>query len=72
MLEKEEFALRLKAIRDKKNLSMVRLSELSGVSADTIKRLERGVQNATAITISKLSKALECDTEYFYDKNYTE
>ena len=53
----------LKAIRLSKGLSQKNLSEASGVSRETICRLEGSRQGSYPSTLRKLAFALECRTE---------
>lgn len=53
---------RVKELRTERVMSLRELSELAGVSKDTIWRLEGGVStNAHPSTIRKLAKALEVE-----------
>ena len=55
---------RLKTKRETKQLSQRKLAELSGVSFRMIQYYEQGVKDinkAHAMTVYKLSEALECD-----------
>lgn len=55
---------RLKTKRETKQLSQRKLAELSGVSVRMIQYYEQGVKDinkAHAMTVYKLSEALECD-----------
>jgi transcriptional regulator with XRE-family HTH domain len=51
--------MRLFELRVEKMLSQEELHQLSGVSRDTISRLERGVSGAQYHTIRRLADALE-------------
>lgn len=55
---------RLKTKRETKQLSQRKLAELSGVSVRMIQYYEQGVKDinkAHAMSVYKLSEALECD-----------
>lgn len=55
---------RLKKKREDKKLSQRELAELSGVSLRMIQHYEQGIKDinkAHAMTVYKLSEALECD-----------
>lgn len=56
----------LKEIREKRNLSQSELAELSKINLRTLQDYEQGhkdINNAKAITLFKLSKALGCNME---------
>ena len=59
----------LKLIRKRKGLTRKELSEKSGVSHETIKALENGINNpydAKVSTLLKLATALNCRVRDFY------
>ena len=45
--------------RRKKNYTREKLSEISGVSENSIKRLEQGIENCVLSTLGKLADALD-------------
>lgn len=45
--------------RRKKNYTREKLSEISGVSENSIKRLEQGIENCMLSTLEKLADALD-------------
>lgn len=45
--------------RRKKNYTREKLSEISGVSENSIKRLEQGIENCMLSTLGKLADALD-------------
>ena len=45
--------------RRKKNYTREKLSEIAGVSANSIKRLEQGIENCMLSTLGKLADALD-------------
>lgn len=53
-----DIAERLKAIRKSKNISVYKLSQLSGVSETHIRDLERGDRNPSFDTLSRLAKPM--------------
>ncbi len=59
---------RLKALRRRRVLSMRELEELSGVSHNTIWRIESGRQGAHPRTIRKLAEALGVEPEELLEK----
>ncbi len=56
----------LKEIRKSKNMSIVELSNKSGLTKVAINNYEKGVSIPRAISLAKLCRALGCD----YDKLY--
>ncbi len=59
---------RLKELRRRRVLSMRELQELSGVSHNTIWRIESGKQGAHPRTVRKLAKALGVEAEELLKK----
>lgn len=58
----KEMSLKLERI--KRNLTQMKLKEISGVSAVTIGKIERGeIENVTLSTYKKLAQALEIPVE---------
>lgn len=56
----------LKQIREEKNITQAKLSELSGVNLQMIQKYEQGVKDinkAQGITLHALAQALECTIE---------
>lgn len=56
----------LKRIREEKNISQSKLSEISGVNLQMIQKYEQGVKDinkAQGITLHALAQALECKIE---------
>lgn len=56
----------LKRIREEKNLTQAKLSEVSGVNLQMIQKYEMGVKDinkAQGITLYKLSQVLDCTIE---------
>ena len=54
-------------LRVSRNIKRCELSQKSGVSLPQITNIEKGrIINPHVITLSKLSKALECDFEEIY------
>lgn len=56
----------LKELRNSRNLSQSKLSELSGVNYQMIQKYEQGVKDinkAQGITLQALARALECKIE---------
>ena len=53
----------LRALRQCAALSQRRLAELAGVSANTVRLLERGSRGAYPVTVRRLASALEVSTK---------
>lgn len=57
-------SITLKKLREKKNITIVMLSELSGVGSGTIGDIERGkIKKSRVETLEKIAKALKLDEE---------
>lgn len=57
---------KLKALRESKNISQAKLSEISGVNIRILQYYEQGykdINKAQAITLYKIAQALECKIE---------
>ena len=55
-----------KRIREEKNITQAKLSEVSGVNLQMIQKYEQGVKDinkAQGITLHALAQALECNIE---------
>ncbi len=50
-------------LRKRKKMSMMALSEKSGIKQSTISRIERGLQEPKITTAYALAKALDCTME---------
>lgn len=56
----------LKRIREEKNITQAKLSEISGVNLQMIQKYEMGIRDinkAQGITLHALAQALECKIE---------
>lgn len=56
----------LKKIREEKNITQAKLSEISGVNLQMIQKYEQGVKDinkAQGITLHNIAQALECTIE---------
>ena len=53
-----DISARLKSVRKSKNMSVYKLSQLSGVSETHIRDLERGDRNPSFDTLDRLSKPM--------------
>jgi transcriptional regulator with XRE-family HTH domain len=58
---REQFAANLRRLRTTAELSQEDLSDLSGLHATEISRLERGVRDPRLSTIVRLARALRVD-----------
>ena len=61
MEPREQFAVNLRRLRTAAALSQEALSELSGLHATEISRLERGVRDPRLSTIVRLARALHVE-----------
>lgn len=62
--------MKLKNVRQDKNISQRELSKLSGVSIRNIQAYEQGqidINNASAVSVYRLCKALNCKYEDILD-----
>ena len=57
-MSKERLGLELRRIREERGLTVEELTEKSGVSATTIRDVERGAREARGDTVAKLAKPL--------------
>jgi transcriptional regulator with XRE-family HTH domain len=57
-VSEERLGLELRRIREERGLTVEELAEKSGVSATTIRDVERGAREARGDTIAKLAKPL--------------
>ncbi len=64
-----ELGTRLKEIRNAKGVSIYRLSELSGLTADHIRKIERDAKVPTVETISRYLKPLGISLSEFFNED---
>jgi transcriptional regulator with XRE-family HTH domain len=57
-VSEEQLGLELRRIREERELTVEQLAEKSGVSATTIRDVERGAREARGDTIAKLAKPM--------------
>jgi transcriptional regulator with XRE-family HTH domain len=57
-VSEERLGLELRRIRQERGLTVEELAEKSGVSATTIREVERGAREARGNTVAKLAKPL--------------
>ncbi len=56
---KKTFIARLKALRRQQGLTQTALAQRAGITREFLARLEKGVQDPTLRTMTKLAKALK-------------
>jgi transcriptional regulator with XRE-family HTH domain len=62
-----KFGLKVKFLREQKNLSQEELGELANLHRTYIGQIERAEKNATLITIEKIANALEVKTSELFN-----
>ncbi|MCL6570219.1 MAG: helix-turn-helix domain-containing protein [Bacillus sp. (in: Bacteria)] len=64
---------RLKIMRTEKELSLSKLSKLTGISKSYLSLIERGIQrNPSLVILEKIAKSLEVDIDYLVNKEKSE
>lgn len=63
LVKKEEVGQRVRAIREARDITQVRLAEILGIDQSNISAIERGVRSLTIHQVVKLSKALKVSTD---------
>ena len=66
-MNKNDLAIRLKALRTQKRMSQEVLAEASGLSLRTIQRIENGATNPTGDSLKRLSNALNINPDDLLD-----
>ncbi|MBL8994602.1 MAG: helix-turn-helix transcriptional regulator [Spirochaetia bacterium] len=61
--EQKALGAHLKELRTEKKLSMERLGYASGISKESVRRIEKGVENPRFLTLLKLSEGLNVSLE---------
>ena len=56
----------LKKVREEKNISLQRLSEITGMSKGHLSRVENGETMPTILTIERIAVALKVDSKELY------
>ena len=64
--------VKLKEIRESKNLSIRQLADISNTDFSFIKKIESGETDPSIITIDKIMKSLDLDLRDFFDERYIE
>ncbi len=64
-----DIAERLKTVRKNKNISVYKLSQLSGVSETHIRELERGIRNPSFYTLDCLAGPLGISLSELFNEN---
>jgi transcriptional regulator with XRE-family HTH domain len=72
MKEKNDVGLKIKELRDLKNMTLGELSNKSGVNLDLIKSIEDGESIPSLSPLTKIAKALEIRIGTFLDDNFQE
>src|SRR5437870_4807619 len=67
MEERTKFADRLRSIRERAGISQYRLAQLSGITKQSLSRLELGETQPSWDTVQKLAIALGVDCQEFID-----
>ena len=61
--DRKRIGVRIAELRKAKNISMRKLSELSGVNYANICKIENGKYNVSIDILSKIAEALECEVD---------
>ncbi|MDR3594933.1 helix-turn-helix transcriptional regulator [Clostridium sp.] len=61
---------KIKSLRTEKNMSRSKLSEISGISEISIRKIEDGSRNPKVETLDKVANALNVSVDYFIDEEY--
>jgi transcriptional regulator with XRE-family HTH domain len=64
-----QFGIRLKSLRQSKNLTLRKMALLCNVEYADIQRYETGKQNITLLSLAELAKALEVEPKELLDFN---
>lgn len=59
----EKLSIVLKKLRESRNITIIKLSEISGVGNGTIGDIERGKSNGSKKSLEKIAKALKLTTQ---------
>ena len=66
-LLQEKFGARIKEIRRSKNLTQEVLSEMVGIDIPNLSNIERGKKFVSAVTLTKIAKALNVAEKELFD-----
>src|SRR5688572_21445172 len=61
------FALKLKELRDRHNMSLQQLADQVGLAKQSIHKFEKGLVNPSSETVLKLSETFNVPYSFFYD-----
>lgn len=64
---KEKFGLKIKSLREKKEISIEHLANISNVDRNYISDIEKGKRNVSITIIEKLSKGLEVEIQELFN-----
>ncbi len=64
MKKKEDFGMLVKKFREKNKLTVFQLARASGLSRDTIYKIERGDRSVSLITLYKVAAALDIPASF--------
>lgn len=67
---KEKFGLKIKSLREKKEISIEHLANISNVDRNYISDIEKGKRNVSITIIEKLSKGLEVEIQELFNYEY--
>jgi|JI9StandDraft_1071089.scaffolds.fasta_scaffold414447_3 transcriptional regulator with XRE-family HTH domain len=62
-----QMGLRIKAIRNKRKVTVRKLSELTGYGHAALSRIENGQYRSRVTTLKKIAEVLEVDIKYFFN-----
>jgi len=63
-----KFGIKLKQLREERNLSQERLANISNIDRTYIPDIEKGKRNVSLVIIEKLSVALNISPKTFFDE----
>ena len=68
-LLKKEIGIKIKSIRNKRHISIEKLSKLLGVSRRQVQNYERGITDIKIDRLYDISKIMNVDITYFFENN---
>lgn len=63
----KKLGLRIKELRESRNLSQLKLAEILNMEASNLSKIERGIQIPKEESLIKISKALEIEIKDLFD-----